>query len=150
MDLIPAEDVTYAWDSIIRPYFEEHFHPEDYQEVHNFLNYVESAYIGKPSESGRKRPLFDIPSWNVFRRFEDNIPATTNGIESWNARWNSTVGKTKNILRIISGFKSEDAHARTKYQVVNVKIAINFYRICFWGNASKISSRNKVIVNFDI
>ena len=49
---------------------------------------------------------------NVYKTRQD--PMFPN--ESWNGRWNNTVGSNHNIFRVISGFKNEDGLARINLQ----------------------------------
>ena len=117
LDMVPPDDVVYAWTSVICPFFDEHF-GEESSEVEDFLSYVERVNIGRLNErtGRRKQPLFPIPTWNVFQRIMNDEPTTNNSVESWNARWNGNLGTNHNVLRVVTAFKQEDALARTKFQ----------------------------------
>ena len=113
--LVPPEDVGYAWTEIVLEYFEQHF--DEVTEVDNYLFYVESTYIGQKNRLGvRKNPRFPVTMWNIYTRIINQEPTTNNSVESWNARFNSSHRTNHNVLRIIRGFKAEDALARTKFQ----------------------------------
>ena len=59
--------------------------------------------------------MFPISIWNTYQLVLDDQPMTNNSVESWNARWNSTLGTNNNILRVVNAFKNEDSLARTKF-----------------------------------
>ena len=46
---------------------------------------------------------------------EEKIPTS---VESWNARWNRSMGTNHNVARIIKGFMNEDSLARAKLQEI--------------------------------
>ena len=111
--LVPIDHVQQAWDTVVLPFFEEHF--VDNVEVDLFLAYVESTWIGKRRTRGaRNKPRFDISIWNIHLNVMEERTTTNNAIESWNARWNQSIGTNYNIWRVINKFKTEDSLARTK------------------------------------
>ena len=118
--MVPPDDVVYAFESVIEPYHEDNLADhEDYEYVLNFISYVENTYIGKLNRRGERRPpLFPIPIWNIYQSILAQNNTTNNGVESWNGRWNNTIGTNHNLWRIINGFKKEDSLARTKLQEV--------------------------------
>lgn len=113
LDRIPPEDVIFAWEQVIQPYFAEHFEHDDC--VQNFLGYVERTFIGKMIAGQRRPALFPPAIWSTHSNILQGNQTTTNAVESWNAKWNSTT-TNHNILRIITNFKMEDSLARTKFQ----------------------------------
>ena len=114
--MVPVKDVVLAWETVVEPYFEEHL--PDNQECASYCSYVERTYIGKinPRTGDRRDPMFPIDMWNIHDRILSGKHTTNNSVESWNGRWNNTVGSNHNIFRVISGFKNEDGLARTKLQ----------------------------------
>ena len=52
----------------------------------------------------------------VFNRVYNDFQTTNSAVESWNARWNNSLGTNHNIYCVINGFMNEDALARTKFQ----------------------------------
>ena len=121
---VPPQDVVHAFDTVISPYFEKHFEAhdvdddesvEDSQAVASFLCYYERTYKGKPTRTGRSNPYFAISMWNLYDCIIAEKLCTNNGVESWNARWTSTLGTNHNIFRVISAFKNEDSLARQKF-----------------------------------
>ena len=124
ISMVPVENVVEAFNNIVIPFFLEHF-PKS-EEVDDFLNYVEGTYIGRKLRGGeRGNPLFSIEMWNIRERVLQDKQTTNNAVESWNARWNNSIGTNHNILSIITGFKNEDALARTKFQQVVAGRATN-------------------------
>ena len=117
LDMVPSSDVCHAWTYVINPYFDQHFDYEENPEIEDFLSYVERAYIGTLNQATgeRRRPMFPISIWNTYQLVLDDEPMTNNSVESWNARWNSTLGTNHNILRVVNAFKNEDSLARTKF-----------------------------------
>ena len=108
---------------MIVPYFSEHFTEEDsgnlVNEVDNFLTYVERTYLGKKNRQGyRGAPLFLIRMWNICERVLNGKDITSNSVESWNSRWNNTLGTNKSLYSVINAFKNEDALARVKFRQV--------------------------------
>ena len=117
LDRVPPEDVSLAWEQVVQPCFEEHF-DETHDVVQDFLAYVERAYIGRVlnTRTGqRKQATFPAALWSTYSRILQDIPTTTNAVESWNAKWNASTSNS-NILRVIGNFKLEDSLARTKFQ----------------------------------
>ena len=114
--MVPVKNVVLAWETVVEPYFEEHL--PDNQECASYCSYVERTYIGKinPRTGDRRDPMFPIDMWNIHDRILSGKHTTNNSVESWNGRWNNTVGSNHNIFRVISGFKNEDGLARTKLQ----------------------------------
>ena len=84
--LVPPTDVVFAWESVVKPHFDEHF--DESLEVDEFLDYFERTYIVKPGARGRKNPMFPISMWNIVERTLSDQASTNNAVESWNARWN--------------------------------------------------------------
>ena len=84
--MVPPTDVVFAWESVVKPHFDEHF--DESLEVDEFLDYFERTYIGKPGARGRKNPMFPISMWNIVERTLSDQASTNNAVESWNARWN--------------------------------------------------------------
>ena len=123
---VPPQDVVHAYETIVVPYFEEHFPAPDAdaaedvedwsQEVASFLSYLERTYIGKLNRNSiRSSPYFSISMWNLYDRLMADKPCTNNSVESWNARWTSTLGTNHNVFRVITAFKNEDSLARQKF-----------------------------------
>ena len=116
LSLLPTTDVKKAFDDIVAPYFEDNF--QDNEEVDNFVRYFERAFIGRQLRAGkRSNPLFPIDMWNIRERVLNDFQTTNNAVESWNARWNNSLGTNHNIYCVINGFMNEDALARTKFQL---------------------------------
>ena len=112
--LVPPADVEYAWETVVQPYFDDNF--TDDQGVIDFLCYVENTYIGKPirQQDARRQPMYSVEMWNIFNRILEDKATTNNPVESWNSRWNRSMGTNHNIWRVIQGFKTEDSLARQK------------------------------------
>ena len=95
------------------PYFEDCF--EDNQDVDLFLAYVESTWIGKKRTRGnRSAPRFPINMWNRHLAIKEDRPTTNNAVESFNGRWNQSIGTKCNVWEVISKFKTEDSLTRDK------------------------------------
>ena len=105
---------------LVEPYHEDNLADHDeYEAVLEFMSYVENAYIGKVNRRGERRPpMFAITMWSIYNAILEENNTTNNGVESWNGRWNNTIGTNHNLWRIISRFKKEDSLARTKLQEV--------------------------------
>ena len=112
--------MVHAWEQVIEPYFEaiQYDDQEASDAVDDYLAYVEDNYIGKLNTRNgiRKKPRFAHEMWSLHSRIVEGIRTTNNSVESWNARWNKTIGDNRNALRVITGFKKEDSLARTKLQ----------------------------------
>ena len=79
--------------------------------------YVESTWIGKKRTRGnRATPRFPISMWNIHANIVENRPTTNNAVESFNARWNQSIGTNCNVWRVIEKFKTEDSLARAKLE----------------------------------
>ena len=59
--------------------------------------------------------MFAYSMWNVHARVINGDPTTNNAVESWNARWNRSMGTNHNVARVIKGFMNEDSLARAKF-----------------------------------
>ena len=116
LSMVPPADMSLAWEDVVEPYFEEHL--PDRPEVEEYLTYCENTYVGKLNgrTGTRKNPRFPVAMWNIHERILSDEPTTNNAVESWNARWNNAHRANHNVLRVIKGFKTEDALARTKFQ----------------------------------
>ena len=114
--MVPAADVVLAWETVILGFFEEHF--PDNETVDGFLLYIERTYDGKMNQrtNSRRQPMFPHEMFSIYDRVVQERGTTNNGLESWNARWNNSMGTNHNIWRVISGFKNEDALAKSKHQ----------------------------------
>ena len=98
------------------PFFEKHF-DDDNAEVFSFLTYLESTWIGRKRTRGnRSAPRFPLSMWNIHSNIVADRPTTNNAVESFNGRWNQSIGTSFNIWKVVSKFKTEDSLARTKLQ----------------------------------
>ena len=115
LTMIPAEDVVSAYEEVVLPLFTQHF--PDSEEVQSFLHYFELTYIGRILLGGdHGNPLFPHDMWNIRTRVLNDQHTTNNRVESWNARWNNSLGTNHNIFSVIKAFMKEDALARQKFQ----------------------------------
>ena len=114
LSLVPEPEIAHAWVDVVRPFFTEHF--PDSEEVDDFLHYFERNFIGLVRYDGtRRNPMFAYSMWNIHARVMNGDPTTNNAVESWNARWNRSMGTNHNIARVIKGFMNEDSLARAKF-----------------------------------
>ena len=82
-----------------------------------FLAYFESTWIGaKRTRGNRSNPRFSIDMWSIYSNITNDRRTTNNAVESYNARWNQSIGTNFNIWNVIKKFKAEDSLARTKLQ----------------------------------
>ena len=112
---VPPGDILFAWETVVEIHFDKHF--KDDENVEDFLSYFVGTYIGEKNNrtGNRKDPMFPVSMWNIHGRIVQGQPATNNAVESWNARWNQSMGTNHNIWRVITGFKVEDSLARTEF-----------------------------------
>ena len=97
----------------MKPYFEQKF--DDKVEVDLFPAYFESTWIGaKRTRGNRSNPRFSIDMWSIY--ITNDCRTTNNAVESYNARWNQSIGTNFNLWNVIKEFKAEDSLARTKLQ----------------------------------
>ena len=108
LSLVPEPEIVHAWVDVVRPFFTEHF--PDSEEVDDFLHYFERNFIGLVRYDGtRRNPMFAYSMWNIHARVMNGDPTTNNAVESWNARWNRSMGTNHNVGRVIKGFMNEDS-----------------------------------------
>ena len=69
---VPTNDVTGAFEQL-----SEILHPE----MRPVADYFEDTYVGSPRRRGRRQPTFAIGMWNMFQRYEDELPKTNNSVE---------------------------------------------------------------------
>lgn len=67
--------------------------------LHNLFNWFRNNYIDK---------RFPITFWSVYKRNKNNIPRTTNNIESWHKKINKFLGNSHvSFTKIIDFLKDE-------------------------------------------
>ena len=76
-----------------------------------FLGYFEITWLGIVQRGRRRRPTFDIETWNVFNRIETDLPRTNNSLEGWHQAFNKRVGVTHpSIEKLVKKIKLEQAN----------------------------------------
>ena len=56
------------------------------------LGYFQDNYIGQfRCNAPRRRPTFNIETWNMFHRTDNGLPTTNNAVEGWYRRVQSQV-----------------------------------------------------------
>ncbi|CAF0907509.1 unnamed protein product [Adineta steineri] len=81
------------------------------------LSYIEESYIGekKRATQSRKKPQFDLQSWNVHERTMDGYHRTNNIIEGWNNRFSSLVdGVHPNMWKFLESLKKEQSYVEAQ------------------------------------
>lgn len=65
---VPESKVYDAYDAILNEPFFTYDENKIYNtEIHNFIDYFEATYIGRPlgTQGARRKPLFSVEKWNV-------------------------------------------------------------------------------------
>lgn len=106
----------------------------------DFLVYFENTWIGPVQRGRRRRPQFEIKTWNVFDRTADGLPRTNNSLEGWHhgfQQWVTITHPTLHRLvlklqkeqssfeivieQCLAGF--EPPKKKKKYDIINQRIS---------------------------
>jgi hypothetical protein len=67
-------------------------------------------YIGRKARSGRRKPRYDLTSWNRYVRIESELPRTNDSIEGWHRGIKSSLdGDHPSIWKFITFLINEEA-----------------------------------------
>ena len=63
-----------------------------WQDLDDMLDYFEDNYIGRSRHNTPiRRPTFNIETWNMFHRTDNELPRTNNAVEGWHRSFQSHV-----------------------------------------------------------
>ena len=146
---VPVDYIIQAWEDVIMPFFEKNFEDE-HVEVFTFLTYVEATWIGRRRTRGnRSAPRFQHSMWNINSNIVEDRPTTNNAVESFNGRWNQSIGTSFNIWTVISKFKTEDSLARTKLQEMVTARRSDEHPARMEAKACRLKKLKDALENFD-
>ena len=62
------------------------------QDLDNMFDFFENNYSGRFRHNApRRRPTFNIETWNMFHRTDNELPRINNAVEGWHRRFQSHV-----------------------------------------------------------
>ena len=114
LPFVPPDAVVDTYDSVVKPYFDEHFNvwaENDYEvETLDFMNYFERTFIGQLTRTGRRAALFKVDNWNHYNEvINDDFVTTNNGLESYNSSWTPCIPRNASVWSVIESFQKEDS-----------------------------------------
>ncbi|KAL3093019.1 hypothetical protein niasHS_004621 [Heterodera schachtii] len=102
LSFCPAENIIDNFNSLAVEFIN---FAGDGQAHLDFLNYFEATWIGRPG----RRPLFPLEMWNNRTVTLQQLPRTTNSVESWHHQIQSKFSSPHpNIFTFIDGIRSEN------------------------------------------
>ena len=114
---LPIEDVLSGFLEV------KNFAKTNCTEYLDFLSYIEEYYIGEEDKRSKKRkkPRYDIPTWNVHDRILNNKPRTSNKIERFNKEFSLDTGSyhlaTNNLIEHL---RLEQGHTESLIVQINL------------------------------
>ena len=85
--LVPPNDVIDSFDTLV-----DYSRNGYAQDLDDMLDYFEDNYIGRfRYNAPRRRPTFNIQTWNMFHRTGNELPRTNNAVEGWHRGFQSHV-----------------------------------------------------------
>lgn len=111
---LPVDDVVVGFQAIREL--------ENYdEELDIIFDYFEDNYIGRPLANNRRRnrrrkPKFSISLWNVFSRFQTDLPRTNNAVEGWHTAFQGSLSCSHpTVWLLIEALRREESLQRAKY-----------------------------------
>ena len=84
---LPSNDVIDSFDTLA-----EYSRNGYGQDLDDMLDYFEDNYIGRFRHNVPwRRPTFNIETWNMFHRTDNELPRTNNAVEGWHRGFQSHV-----------------------------------------------------------
>ena len=84
---VPSNDVIDLFD--IPTDYSRNGYGQDFDDI---LDYFEDNYIGRFRHNApRRRPTFNIKTWNMFHRTDNELPRTSNAVKEWHRGFQSHV-----------------------------------------------------------
>jgi hypothetical protein len=89
-------------------------------DIKKIYDYFEEIYLGKLKvvKTGRGRgvkttvvrskPKYEINFWNINKRLVDDLPRTTNSVESWHNSFGNTLKSHPIVYDLIDALRKED------------------------------------------
>lgn len=106
LSYVPAEHVLAAFDALTTSIYYE----TNSEQLQNFVEYIESTWIGVRIRRRHRAPWFPIELWNCYSAVVNNEPRTNNAVEGWHHAFNGRVERSHaTIGKFINTLKEEQA-----------------------------------------
>lgn len=103
---VPVKDVVYTFNKI------KSISPSNFKPM---ITYFEKNFIGSATSIPklRKKPRFEIKSWNVRDRVLEGVGRTNNNIEAWHNAFQNDCKKHTNLSKFIKTVKLEQSNTES-------------------------------------